>query len=90
MACRLIGAKPLSQKVMTPLGTNFNETIIETSHFFFDEIVLKVIISNFAATMYRLKWVNMDIALIHTYNMFDSANEPDLIILNFLFVNPSV
>ena len=40
MACRLIGAKPLSEPIagillIGPLGTNFNELLIETQTFSF-------------------------------------------------------
>ena len=48
MACRLVGAKPLSEPVLgycmliKPLGTNFSETFIEIHIFSFKKMPLNV------------------------------------------------
>ena len=47
MACRLTGAKPLSEPVLDylfigPLGTRFSETLIEIRTFSFKKMRLKV------------------------------------------------
>ena len=51
MACRLAGAKPLSEPMLEllligPLGTNFSEILIEIYTFSFKKIHLKISSSN--------------------------------------------
>ena len=58
MACRLDGAKPLSEPMLEylligPLGTNFSEILIEISNIFTEENMFKIAVCEMSAILSR-------------------------------------